>query len=1266
MNKLFKYFSLFFLLMVCNYTNVQAIDINGNILKNGDFTQKDTTIDRRYMPSDWNINQVYDLPPKSTSIDNSANGLNHGVGSYGPFYWKYSNPTGITVQDASSLNVAFSVVQQVDKADVTLDEHIIIGGTVDLTPSPLVSNTAYSSDLTIRLVAGQRIGAGDEIISKRLSDPDVEYDSNTGRFITEFRPNEIQKAAYASHGITVWFIGASSTDPDGNKVQPIMSLDNLFFVQQSLDVSTTEMKVPLGSEISTNMVKKHITNVSILGNGEDSDLDSYRVDNVITSNSIATDSVGIGETVVNITGIKNGKEIKGVASIPTEVTWGNDISLGGFTNTANESTLALSLINEGNNAKIVGTYGDNTKHDRQIHSSFLDADYYQIDYFPRGTSSPLNLTNDLTKKGTKSLTLKGKQTPADAVKGWGTQVAKEGDIIRVWMKEPKINWYQNGDRQNQLSDFPNRNLIYFEVTEDGFKPLYNNQVKGKTNIPINQGTSEDTLNSRYRDNPKGLLDIPEQEIYKSIQYSMDKFEQYPDTKTVGKNKTSKVIMTGQTENTFGKLNITFDVNPTFDVVEQQAINWLPSYSKWKNSNTDTIPKESAFVMMYSDNTEVVEYSEGIQMQEALENKKNLVEFDPTKGPQWIRWSNVGYYKGQNIGVKMIVTPDPTQPGPRSPLNLIGFRRTDFLRVDMDRRMGFLDVEYEFLDEQGKPIEVSGYWTLNNVSDSKTIALRTDLLDNIYSIPTGGNNPILISYDLKGNMIEITGNGHFASGSIPTEPTNLIASQLQTTVSYKNQKSFSYVISSTPKNPFSNSSVAYVSSSIAKVEIPDPQPVNQTVEKITEDNRDKLTNEFVQQIPYESSLNRNQKMTWTVSNIKNDDVFKTGVWQVYDETGKEQTGLFEFAEDNKTIKPKDLSNSNLYNHYYRFFYSLPFNDKGEVDENQLITKDGGKYLPYSQDISLKVDSLSPVVATPTTDINFMATINYSYTDEEGKPITMDGLAKTGTSLITKPYPVTKAPEIKGYTFNKSEPSDLTNEKILYTDNTVTFIYDKINKVQMTVNYYQLDRQGNETDHRVIGDLKTGKTVNALVKEVEVGEKISDFIPQSDFDNYIYKSSIVTNDVTNETIEDDIVPMDDFTVNRYYQPLENLSVPKTISFGEKNAQRLKDEYSVKNSPSPINLTSGYSDVNWSLHASSDGLFSEGTNTRLLSDMYFRLNNEKMIINKEDTILASQINKHYYDLPLVTEDNKEGLFLEIGNSGTKDSKYSGKIKFSMVTGP
>ncbi|WP_326716926.1 MucBP domain-containing protein [Vagococcus jeotgali] len=696
------------------------------------------------------------------------------------------------------------------------------------------------------------------------------------------------------------------------------------------------------------------------------------------------------------------------------------------------------------------------------------------------------------------------------------------------------------------------------------------------------------------------------------------------------------------------------------------VQWLPSYSKWKNSNTATIPKENAFVMMYSDKTKVEEYSDGIKMDEALQKDGDNVQFDPTKGTQWIRWSNVGYYKGQNIGVKLSVTPDKDKPGPVSEWNFIGFRNSDFLDVAADKEMGHLDVKYEFLDEKGQPIEISGYWTMGGLNDSKLIKLKTSQFDYLFSTPATGDNPILISYELNGDIIEMTGHGHDATDEVPAKPENLIPSQLEVTATYTDQTSFSYVMSSTPNNPFKNSLLSYNSSSIAKVGISDPQPIDQTVKSVTKDNRDKLTNEFVQQIPYESSGNRNQNMTWTVSNIENDDVFKTGVWQVYDETGKEQTDLFEFDKVNQTIKPKDLKNSNLYNHYYRFVYSLPFDESKEIQENQLVEQNNGKYLNYSQDISLTVDKLSPVVATPTTDINFMATINYSYTDEEGKPITMDGLAKTGTGLITQPYPVNEAPDIQGYTFNRSEPSDLMNKKILYTDNPVNFIYDKINKVQMTVNYYQLDRQGKETTHRVIDDLQTGNTVEALVEEVEVGKKISEFIPQPDFNSYLYKSSIVTNDVTNESIEDDIVPMNDFTVNRYYQPLENLSVPKTISFGEKNAQRLKDEYSVKNDPSPIGLTSGYSDVNWSLHASSDGLFSEGTKTRLLSDMYFRLNDEKMIINEEDTVLASQVNEHYYDLPLVTEDNKEGLFLKIGNSGTKDSKYSGKIKFSMVTGP
>lgn len=67
-----------------------------------------------------------------------------------------------------------------------------------------------------------------------------------------------------------------------------------------------------------------------------------------------------------------------------------------------------------------------------------------------------------------------------------------------------------------------------------------------------------------------------------------------------------------------------------------------------------------------------------------------------------------------------------------------------------------------------------------------------------------------------------------------------------------------------------------------------------------------------------------------------------------------------------------------------------------------------------------------------------------------------------------------------------------------------------------------------------------------------------------------------------------------------------------------------------------------------------------------MYFRIGNEKIIIDKEGNVLLNHTNKNYYELPLVTKENKEGLFLEINKQSTKEASYKGVIKFSMVTGP
>lgn len=465
------------------------------------------------------------------------------------------------------------------------------------------------------------------------------------------------------------------------------------------------------------------------------------------------------------------------------------------------------------------------------------------------------------------------------------------------------------------------------------------------------------------------------------------------------------------------------------VIEQDP--WIPSYSKWLDSTTNAIPKGNTFLLREMEDTEIVE-TEGLSPDPENASRYIYDSVEPNV-PRSIKFKNVGYYDGESISTKVTLTPnfDPE----KSKSNYITVTGNSFLTVGVAGATGSkTDVKFEFFDQNDQPIALSGYWNFSNLNTSKSVAIPTEQIEHVYSVDRQYDPPIGINYTMDDQKLVLSGQ---------VEGTSATAADRQLSMTYSDQIDFSYTIITRSTKGMN---VAYPTAPIVKVEIPDPQGINQKVPEVTKDNETQLNYQFIQQIPFETPANSDQQMSWKLTSSTANNALSQSVWVVTDEAGVDRTNLFTFNVDslgNGTVTPVDIKNTALYNHYYLFERKLLFSGT-EVAENTLIDKDGGRYLDYTANVELTVDSLAPVKSNFSTSINLASTIDYRYLltgtqtpvpDSETQP-------KQVTGLITHPYPINQAPTLEDYQLVSQVPKNVDAAKVRYTNEQVDFNYELV--------------------------------------------------------------------------------------------------------------------------------------------------------------------------------------------------------------------------------
>lgn len=487
--------------------------------------------------------------------------------------------------------------------------------------------------------------------------------------------------------------------------------------------------------------------------------------------------------------------------------------------------------------------------------------------------------------------------------------------------------------------------------------------------------------------------------------------------------------------------------------------WLPDFpDRWKNSMTEPIPKQNAFVMMEMADTEIVDYDlplvDGKPIK-AFSNETYQIHLDAGK-TSWIKFKNVGFYNGKNIGVKVSVTPEKdNKTNGMEKYAYIGYTGHYFLNVAVTKDMSSAEVQYDFFDsETGEPVNISSYWTIFNLNTAKTFTINLDEFDEVYSVDRQYEEndvakPIEIKYEQTADSLTLMGTKE------KVENDQII--QGSATFTLKDTDHFKYKMTSTAENSYNNLQIAYDAQTEAFVEIPDPVGETQAFDTITADNypdetgniEDPLNYQFYQYVPYESKRNRGRAIEWTLPKEMNGSVIENGEWVVKDEANQIVSDRFTF-EDGKMV-PKDGQDESFYNHYYFFQKNLVIDDQKPIDETDLLAKDdqGRRYFDYTGEVILNTDGLAPVSSEIHSKINFAAEAEFEpvYRDEEDndtiKPIPESSTQTERDLLITHNYQEVTPPAIDGYEYaDESIPANYAELPVRYTqaeDNKVQLLY-----------------------------------------------------------------------------------------------------------------------------------------------------------------------------------------------------------------------------------
>lgn len=395
--------------------------------------------------------------------------------------------------------------------------------------------------------------------------------------------------------------------------------------------------------------------------------------------------------------------------------------------------------------------------------------------------------------------------------------------------------------------------------------------------------------------------------------------------------------------------------------------------------------------------------------------------------------------------------------------------------------------------------------------------------------------------------------------------------------------------------------------------------------------------------------------------------------------------YEFTDEKGLTKPLDTSSVGNGKTTYATVTSPKLNGASKTVQ---ITYDvlAGPVTPSTIKINY-VDKYGKVISFPTPEEDYPSSIKGEIGTtspikfpEEYKKRVFDRIEKGAPRKPEKPdEEVTPANVVP----SKQVGKDYVINGVFEDPNVVyTAYYDTSNAkvVNLTVNYYQ-KQDGAGTTNKIVNDLTKGTRRGQDTKKdlpIETSS-IKNLLETQELYNLAFTGYAL--DLTNSKNVDIIgsssqrytmssnMPEEDFTVNYYYDSTSDIDLPEQLDFGRHKKNLYGTIYPlIGKKDSKISIIDTYEKADkklkWDLFVTAE-TFKNKELVALPANLIFKYQGNQHKIIGENVKLVDSDSSYVKELPLITEDQSEGLFVEIGNI-KEVGKYHTTLKLQLSRAP